>query len=294
MVKWLVWIGLVSSAGATCPPAGYDLDALRALKAAQFEVRDAAARQSLALEMLDCLAERDPALRDGIAFEAESTWLRGDAIYLATRRALLATLARRLAAPDDADGFGKPFAALVLAEVARTDRIAPWLDPGERAALVETAARYVEDIVDHRGFVDGDGWRHGVAHGADLLMQLALNPALDKRALDRLLAAIAAQVRPAGTHAYVHGEPARLARPLLFVAQRGLHSEAEWQAWFAALARPTPLATWDDAFSRERGLAQRHNLVAFLQAVYVGANRSADASGKALLPAVGATLDALP
>jgi hypothetical protein len=49
-------------------------------------------------------------------------------------------------------------------------------------------------VSDYRGFDDKEGWRHGVAHGSDWLMQLALNPALDRGQLDQMLAAIATQV----------------------------------------------------------------------------------------------------
>lgn len=50
---------------------------------------------------------------------------------------------------------------------------------------------------DLRGFDAVQGWRHGVAHGADLLLQLALNPALRRVQAEALLAAIASQVLPA-------------------------------------------------------------------------------------------------
>ena len=294
MRRWLMIGGLaVSGAQAACPPEGHTVASLQALKASGFVVDDTHKRHALATALLDCLADPDPALRDGIGFEAQATWLRGNLIDADTRRVLLRELSAAVARLD-ADGFAQPFAALVLAEVARTDRIAAWLTPAERGALVETSAQYVESVRDHRGFIDGQGWRHGVAHGADLLMQLALNPLLDKPQLDRILAAVAAQVTPDDGHAYIHGESERLARPVLFVAARGLHSAAEWDAWFAKLAEPAPLPAWSDAFSSEAGLAQRHNLVAFLRAIYVGVAEGSDANAKALLAPATATLKALP
>ena len=41
---------------------------------------------------------------------------------------------------------------------------------------------------------------------------LALNPAVDRAGLDRLLGAVAAQVAPRGEHSYIYGESERLAR----------------------------------------------------------------------------------
>lgn len=283
-----------SLAAADCPPPGWSRESLDALKARGFGGLDAAPRAALARDLVACLGHPDPGLRDGLAFEALATWLRADpSLPLATREALLDALLPRLAAADAA-GFEAPFAALVLAEVARTDRIEPWLAPDRRAALVEAAAAYVEGVRDYRGFTDGEGWRHGVAHGADLLMQLALNPALHKAQLTRLMDAAASQVAPSGAPAYRHGESERLVRPVLFALQRGQHDEAEWQAWVARLVAPAPMADGSEAYGSEAGLARRHNLRAFLLALYVGLDASGDEALQARVPAVVAGLRALP
>jgi hypothetical protein len=279
---------------AACPPSGFDRAALDALKASKFELTDDARRQKLALALLPCLANADPRLRDGIAFEAYSTWMRGNLLDVATRTELLARLSATIEpGQPDGDGFRKPFAALVLSEVARTDRLAPWLTAPQRAALVDSAARYVSSIRDYRGFDPKEGWRHGVAHGADLLMQLALNPAVDRAGVDRLLGAVAAQVAPAGEHAYVDGESERLARPVLFAAQRGLLTRDEWEAWLLNVASPAPLASWDGAFESRAGLSRRHNVHTFLYAVYANARDSSDANIQALVPGLQAAFKTL-
>lgn len=284
---------MAAASGGSCPPEGWTPARLQELKAKGFAIGAAPERQALSLSLLDCLASPDPSLRDGIAFEAWSTWLRADALDLPTRQAALSRLQAQIA-PESADaaGFRQPFAALVLSEIARTDRKQAWLESSQRAALVEAAARYVESVRDYRGFVAGEGWRHGVAHGADLLMQLALNPALDKAQLDRILTAVAAQVAP-GNHAYVFGEAERLARPALYVAVRGLHSEAEWSAWFAKVAAP-PAAGWPSVFNDAEGLTRRHDLRAFLLGVYAQARDSKQAGVQAMLPGLNAQLEAVP
>jgi hypothetical protein len=281
------------SARADCPPAGWDAAKLQALKAGKFAVEDAKERAELARGLLDCLASPDPQLRDGIAFEAWAYWLRGDALDADTRRLALTRLQAAIdPARRDEAGFVQPFSALVLSEVARTDRKQAWLSPDERAALVEASARYVESVRDYRGFAAGEGWRHGVAHGADLLMQLALNPALDKAQLDRLLAAVAAQVAPAG-QAYVFGEPERLARPVLWAAARGLHSEDEWTQWLAKVAQ-APEGGWEGVFNDGPGLQRRHDVRAFLLGMYAGARDSENPGVQKLLPGLRAQLELVP
>ena len=277
---------------AACPPDGWSRDALEALKSAGFKLEDSARRQALARGLLDCLADPDPGLRDGIAYEALATWLRGDALNHETRRLLMSQLLVRLT--PDAEGYGPPFAALVLSEVARTDRILAWMTPMQREDLVQIGSAHLASVRDYRGFDESQGWRHGVAHGADLLMQLALNPALDREQLDHILAAVATQVAPAGEHFYTYGEPERLARPVLFALQRGLHDEAAWSAWLQGVVAPAPLPEWSAAFSSQHGLAKRHNTRAFLLALYVGLAESGDEAMKARVPAVVAALRVVP
>lgn len=279
------------AAAAACPPPDRDAAALIALKTADFEMADVAAREAMAFALIDCLASPDPALRDGIAYEGLQHWLRAKVFSPETLRALRTRLFAQLDAPDP-DGVARPFAALALSELARTDRIAPWMRPDERDEMVERAASYLESVRDYRGYDAEVGWRHGVAHGADWAMQLALNPALDRAQLDRLRQAIAIQAVPAAGHAYVFGESERLARPLLFIAKRDLHDEADWSAWFAALSARLgdPALAWKDA----GWLARRHDLAAVLQMLYLQVDLDDDPGMAKMRPGLVAALKALP
>jgi hypothetical protein len=276
-----------------CPPAGWSVEQLKALKADKFAVENSSTRRTLAVALTGCLGDPDPALRDGIAFEALSTWMRAGMLDRPMLIELRDRLLLMLAAPDP-QGFRRPFAALVMADVARTDRITTWMAAADRDVLVQTAARYLTEVQDYRAFSNTEGFRHGVAHGADFVLQLALNPAVTKPQLDRLLAAVATQVAPRQVVSYTAGEPDRLARPVLFIAQRGLHRDDEWKAWFAEVLSPRPMAAWDDAFLSEAGLARRHNTRAFLLSLYASASASENPGVRQLLPLIREGLNLLP
>ncbi len=277
-----------------CPPADFPRQRLDALKAQDFALENAADRERLVLALLPCLDHPDPALRDGIAFEAFSTWLRADQIDTPTRRVMVQTLLPKLRQSDEV-GVSAPFAALVLAELARSDHMSPWLEAGERSALVDAAVDYLENVDDYRGFETGVGWRHGVAHGADLVLQLALNPELEASALDRLSQAITAQVAPSSGHPYIHGESMRLARALFHIARRNLRSSEHWTALLNEVASPAPLPNWGAAFESEAGLAKRHNTLDFLSHLYLLVQESGNADVQAaLLPGLRAALRRLP
>jgi hypothetical protein len=282
MAAWArgIALGALVVAGplhAACPPAGEAAPLVQAMWATKWEFPDSLAppaRQALALGLLDCLASPDPVWRDEMAFEALSAWMRGKQIDAATLQTMRKRLVDVLEAPGDAAGFHQPFAALVLAEIARVDRLQPFLATEERAALVETGTRYLSGVRDYRGFDAKQGWRHGVAHGADLMLQLSLNPQLTKAQGEALRTAIAGQVLAHGGHAYRYGESERLMAPLYHLARRDWWAAPDWETWFAALAARRVKARP----ASEAGLAQRHNLGAFLAAFYVSIQESPDAA----------------
>ncbi len=287
---WLLWVAGVAQA---CPPDGWDRARLLALKAASFEIADAGERERFAESVVACVASRDPFLRDGVAFEGLSHMLRKEQLSDPGKIRIARDLLRRLTSREPL-GFEAPFAALVLAEVVRADRVKAYLPSDLRTAIGEGAVTFVAGVRDYRGFDEREGWRHGVAHGADLLMQIARNPAYADRAyLGRLRDAVTGQVAPAG-HFYIYGEPERLMFPVVFLAQRKIFAADEWGAWFARVTDAAPLASWDDAFASQRGLAKRHNTKAFLYAVWLNAKISENADDDVLLAGAEAGLRRVP
>jgi hypothetical protein len=277
---------------AACIPENHSRESLAALKAGGFQIADETERAAFALAITRCLASPDPALRDGVAFEALATLMRDRQLSVETMQTLRADLEVRLESVDPA-GFEAPFAALVLAEVVRADRIQPFMTDEDLDRIARLANRYVAGIADYRGFDSSEGWRHGVAHGADLLMQLAMNPRVPRRGLELIRDAVAAQIGPV-SHSYIHGEAERLARPILLMSRRGVFTEGEWTSWFKSVAGPGPLRTWDNAFASEEGLARRHNLTAFLSALYLNAALDEDDTDDVILPGVESALRTLP
>ncbi len=230
----------------------------------------------MALSLVDCLSDPDPRIRDGVAYEGMQAWLRGKQLDSTTVVQLGQRLERSLAAPPDAAGFRRPFAALALSEVARADRMVPTFSPAQLEATVAATDRYLRSIDDYRGFVDGAGWRHAVAHGADLVLQLGLNPRVDAAQAQRLLDAVAALVAPASGHAYIHTEPDRMARAVFFIQRRGLLPDSAWAGWLSMATAPAPLSAWGQAFESEKGLARRHDALAFLYSLHFLASTAGD------------------
>jgi hypothetical protein len=283
----------VSAQAADCPPSGWTKEKLEALRTSKFAIADQGERERFAEAVVACTASPDPFLRDQIAFEALSHMLRERQLGTEARLRIARDLLARLRGPDP-QGFARPFAALVLAESVRADKIEAHLPDSLRRDVADAAIAYVAGAADYRGFDEREGWRHAVAHGADLLMQIANNPNFKDRAqLGRLRDAVGAQIAPA-SHFYIYGEPERLMRPVVILSQRGIFTQAEWDAWFEKLGRPAPLASWDDAFQSQAGLAKRHNLRAFLYAAWTNARLSENKEDDVLLPGTESLLRNVP
>ncbi len=293
MVRIAALLAVAASASsfAGCPPEGQTAETLKNLRVAKFVVDDADARKALAIGLLDCLGDPDPAIRDDTAYTALMTWMRAGVFDPDTLRGMRDTLYAQLDG-DDRKGFRRPFAALALSEVARTDRFQKWMTPEERTDMVEKAATFVESVSDYRGFVDKEGWRHGVAHGSDWLLQLALNPAIERAQADRILAAVATQVVPDAAPAYVFGEGGRLARPVTALAKTGFYTELDWDHWFATL--PPKIGDAALAYNDVHWLARRHDLMSFLLSLYIEADQSEDANVRHLKPSIVTAVKSVP
>jgi Protein of unknown function (DUF2785) len=292
----LAGILMASTAGAqTCPPTGMTREQLVELKSQEFAVADNARRQALALDLLPCLASIDPQLRDGVAFEALAAWMRGKQLSPQTVRSILRRLLPLLDAPYSSNPAGvlQPFAALVLAEVARFDRVEPFTTDQELQELIDVGTRYLQSVRDYRGFDEREGWRHGVAHSADLMLQLAVNPRTSKAQLDQMLAAIATQIVPAGEHSYTYGEGNRIAQAVFYIARRKLHTADEWRKWFEQVAAPAPFAKWDEVWTSKRGIAKHHNTWAFLTSLYVYVRESGAEFQELVLPSIETAIEPL-
>lgn len=293
------WFGLAVAAwlcaaqAVACPPPGWDRARLEQLKTAKFEIADTAERERFAENVVACVASSDPFLRDGIAFEALSHLLRAEQLGTPVRVRIARDLLARLKSQEPL-GFEAPFAALVLAEIVRADRVKTYLPGDLRTAIGEGAVAFMNGVRDYRGFDEREGWRHGVAHGADLSMQIARNPNYGDRAfLARLRDAVGGQVAPAG-HFYIYGEPERLMQPVVVLAQRKLFAAGEWEAWFGRVTQAAPLASWDEAYASQAGLAKRHNTRAFLHAVWLNARINENTDDDVLLAPAEAALRKVP
>nr|WP_186381911.1 DUF2785 domain-containing protein [Paenibacillus terrae] len=72
--------------------------------------------------------------------------------------------------------FKRSFSALAAAAVLQKDQNDVRLDQDTVSRLLERVCQYLEMEQDTRGYVEGKGWAHAIAHGADLLAAAVRHP----------------------------------------------------------------------------------------------------------------------
>lgn len=220
----------------------------------------------LALDLVGCLASPNPELRDRIGYELFTYWLRQGKLDDRTRAELLVQLRARLGEPGADVVLSRSFAALVLAELLRSDATSPFMSAADRQQLLETATAALAAETDFRGLNDDLGWVHPVAHMADLLWRFALHPATTGAQGERLLGAVRTRVSPTEV-AYAFNESDRLARVVSTLVRRQLVDPGVVTRWLAAFSRRQSGEPWSGAFQSVAGMRELHNTKLFLRAL---------------------------
>src|ERR1700754_2957468 len=151
----------------------------------------------LTAELTRMLGDPDPALRDGTAYPALTTWVdRGvyDDLLAGLGDGMAIGLRVGLGEQGTDSVFRRSFSALVLGECIARDNLRPLLPGGKILEWGDRIAAWLLRERDLRAYVPGKGWAHAVAHGADTLATLANSPHLAQPELTVVLDVIADRV----------------------------------------------------------------------------------------------------
>lgn len=193
----------------------------------------------LTTELVQMLGDPDPDMRDGIARLALASWIRNgvyDDLLAGFGDGVSEGLFTKLGEDGTNSVLRRSYSASLLAEavlrdqvsrVAHSDAIFRW---GDRAASWFVRER------DLRGYVEGRGWSHAVAHGADLIGALARSDHFGKLELTVLLDVVADRLLTPTPYRFQHDEDDRLAFAIMAVLQRNRIGIEVLEPWIERLA----------------------------------------------------------
>ncbi len=225
----------------------------------------------LTAELTRMLGSTDPDVRDGTAYPALGTWIdRGvyDDLLTGLGDGMAAGLEVGLGLPVSDSVFRRTFSVLVLATVIERDTSRELLP-------ADTVLRWGDQIVgwylrerDLRGWVEGKGWAHAVAHGADAITALARSRHLGAAELTVLLDVVADRVVADGP-AMLAGEPDRMAAAVLAVLHRGLVPMSVVEPWLSRIAANADPFAPSGADADDDPYRSTHNPQQLLRALYL-------------------------
>lgn len=186
--------------------------------------------------MLTHIGSTDPELRDELIYGTFAHWIGEGVFEAAALRHILATsldnghLFLQPGARASDSVFTRAFSVLLISLIVHYHQNHPFLDAEELRHVQASLQRYLAKENDLRGYVDGKGWVHAVAHAADALDALAGCEALGREDLLELLGLVHAKVSEVRV-VYTHGEDERLTNPVLTILSRSVLSDEDLLSW---------------------------------------------------------------
>ena len=147
-------------------------------------------------EMLREIGNSDGYLRDNLIYISFGKLVFSDQLTPQEIDALLEVvigeeyLCYRLGESGTDSVFTRSFSALVIAAIIEYDIEKKVVQRDLVRHTVHNVIHYMMEEDDTRGFIEGKGWAHAIAHGADALDALAKHPFLKKEDISQVLHAV--------------------------------------------------------------------------------------------------------
>ena len=221
---------------------------LKQIKNNDYDISYIADVDGLIADMLKFIGHTDAELRDGLIYSTFSALVEKGAFSIAQMKHILFTclgeqyLFFGIGEKDTDSVFTRAFSSLPIS-------VALWFNQNEDAFLTSqelidikaTILRYISQEKDARGYVEGKGWAHAIAHIADVLGHLAeASETVDaddfcfgREGLLEILAAVKALVCNKDC-VYTAEEDERLAVPVMDVIYREVLTNEEILSWIAS------------------------------------------------------------
>lgn len=219
----------------------------------------------LTAELTGMLGSTDPAQRDRTAYATLATWVaRGvyDDLLAGLGDGMAAGLDVGLGESGTDSVFRRSFSVLILGECIDRDNRAQLLPVGKLLEWGDRVATWFVRERDLRGWVDGKGWAHAAAHGADAIGALARSPHFRLPELTVLLDVVADRLLAPTGDFLVCGEPDRLAVAVMDVLRRNEVPLGILEPWVSRLVEG-PNGTGGNPYLRT------FNVQSFLRALHV-------------------------
>src|SRR5690606_11656713 len=222
--------------------------------------------------MLDNIGSTDPELRDTLIFntlgkliiENYLTDNQTEHIIEVCRKNLFLGIEEK----ESDFVFTRSFSSLVIALILEKDRQSPFLPRGITIKVIEESIEHLNLEKDIRGFVEGKGWAHSIAHGADLLAAAVRHPSFNNDLFADCLAAVKQCLfKDTTTNTpFVDDEEERLLFVLEAVMDKGV-TISELENWIVEVSDTLEELKRNEGYSLNF-FWKKSNMITFLRGLY--------------------------
>lgn len=209
---------------------------LKTIKKNNFTIANTRTYFGLTKEMLQSIGSPDPELRDKLIYSILSNWIMKEVFtHQELREILRLTLDDKhlfyLIGENEGDSvFTRSFSVLLIPPILFIHRKHNILSKTELQDIFNKVLQYAREEKDLRGYIEGKGWAHSVAHTADALDELALCKEIERDGLLALLDVIKSKISE-DLYAFTHEEDERLVTAVVNIIKRTEIKESEISNW---------------------------------------------------------------
>jgi hypothetical protein len=226
---------------------------LNSIRDNEYNIGEGESASAYADLMLKYIGDTDPELRDDLIYSTFCVWICEKKYFNEKElRHMMKVLTDEnhlyfgMGRDGDETVFTRTFSVLVIVLILSVHREMPIFGQNEFAEIKSSLLRYYENEKDLRGYVDGYGWAHGAAHGADAMDELLQCGGIDEAGCREILQAVK-KVLYNGKHLLYNEEDERMARAIFRGIGMGLISRELMGDWLEDL---TECRKWSGSRSR--------------------------------------------
>lgn len=196
----------------------------------------------LIFEMLNHIGNPDPILRDELINSILSQWIINHQITENDLKKVLDIVINddhlfyKIGESNTNSVFTRSFSVLIVALVIYSHRKQNLFNEEEIINISKKVTSYFLEETDLRGYVEGNGWAHSVAHTADAIDELAMCDEIGYKELLYFLEIIQIKVC-VGNYVYINKEDERLVTAVISILNRNLISSEEVCRWIKSYSQ---------------------------------------------------------
>lgn len=241
-------------------------DLLKSISEKDYKVPEGVNPYHLSLLMMDNIGDVDSELRDDLILSNLFRWindgtLSNNEVYELLKIATNEEhILKGLGNVDDSV-FGRTFSAEIVAAIISKHRSEKFIPEEDIQNTFNIVLKFYKEDKDVRGYIEGKGWAHGAAHGADALDEYARCEEIGYEELIKILDSIYQKVH-VNHYNYIYFEEERIITAVKAILERKMIPVSEVENWIRSFNKLKKTGTYMKDYAIEV------NVNTFLKSLY--------------------------